>query len=334
MEMGEVFSEILVGLGSFDWREIYYANPELFDSFLFFALFLCLVWLSLRRVFPGRSGRMLSVVLAAFFTVGTVFARERYGFSPKSFGGFAVLLICLVLLILLIRLIGFLRSAVQGLGLGSQAAGGAFAGGAAASEISSDYGILRNGLSSLLKRSEKGERSILDSLKTLKKDLVESPKDASTKNRLLERLTALMRTQVGLNRRLEAINRFVKALEHRDAATFTKWEASFQNFSPEEKKVAMRALKREWKRILTENKVAGIGRKLKAMGSRLEALLQRANELLRRNDVAGIRKVLDEAVVQAKTIQAFYLRIEKVENHLTRQTKKLLRQIRRRRLTQ
>ncbi len=85
--MAETLSAMLRWFESFNWAELYSANPTFWSAVLYFTLFLSLVWLSFHRMFPGRPGRMLSVALAALLTAGFLYVEERYGLWPRFFGG-------------------------------------------------------------------------------------------------------------------------------------------------------------------------------------------------------------------------------------------------------
>jgi hypothetical protein len=317
--------DLLFGL---DWPSLYHSNALLFDGALYFLLFLSIAWVSLRRRFPGRPGRLLVIVLAVFLTSGMLYVEGRYGFSLLIFGPGAVLVVSVTLILLFLGLVTGLRRIMP---VGPSL----FSGNVPAVQNSSDHVLsefttLKDRVSALVKRSEESETSVLQALERLRKDFAKAPNTASVKRTVLRRLAALMRLQSGLDRRLNGLKAFHEALEGQDIDAFAKWKKASQGLTDRQKALLKRTLRRQWKRVLAEDKVVRLARNLKACGGRLEALLRGAADRLRQNERGELEKVLGEAASEAKTVCTLYRSVLALEAYLARQTKKLLKEIRRR----
>lgn len=78
---------------------IWHAYPLLIDLLLYFFVFGAAARVSFAKVFPGQSGKALSVAVGLFLAAGLATAQRKMGFSLERIGPIAVFILCGVLFV-------------------------------------------------------------------------------------------------------------------------------------------------------------------------------------------------------------------------------------------
>ena len=89
-------ADLMRPLEYLDFSETYNHYSGVIDLFIYALLFIGVARVSLERRYPGRPGTVLSVGVGLSLAVGMVIAEHQFGFSLRSFGSVAALVLLLV----------------------------------------------------------------------------------------------------------------------------------------------------------------------------------------------------------------------------------------------